>query len=138
MQTASSTIDLEELARRIQALDGAETKQDIVRRLADVIEQARARGASYKTICAALHADVPLTVPTLKTYLRRAKRKPVRHGDVAFERHGLTRGDVPETPEVQPVPAARITRVPNGRQEHSPDDIIRAGSFTPRADRSDI
>jgi len=138
MQTTATSIDLEELTKRLQALDGAENKQAIVCRLADVIEAAHARGASYATICAALHGDVPLSVPTLKTYLRRAKSRRAKRGTAPGRVELGSHEDRAKTSRVQPRDLAPTPRLTNGHQAHSRDDIISAGSFKPRADRSDI
>ena len=138
MQTATAVIDFEELTRRIQTLDGAENKQAIVGRLADVIEAAHARGASYKTICAALHADVQLTVSTLKTYLRRAKSRRTQPVSETVQPARLPRVDRAETPRIQPQDRPQTAPLPSGHTARSREDIISAGSFKPRADRSDI
>jgi hypothetical protein len=138
MHTAAAAINLDELTKRLQALDGAENKQAIVRRLADVIEAAHARGASYKTICAALHADVPLTVSTLKTYLRRAKSKPIKHRAEAGRVHSAPIVDRAETTKTPVRHGSLMPGPTTGAPARSREDIISAGSFKPRADRSDL
>ena len=113
------------------------TKQEAIRRMADTISQLQARGYSMEKIAEILTTEgLLISVPTLKSYLTRAKRvtrkKTQRKSAAKSAPSSTPRGASPQaTSAPQPAQPASKTKDVSSPQ-------ARSSSFTPRQDSKEL
>lgn len=127
---------LEELPE-VNDIEREVTKQEAIRRMADAISQLQARGYSMEKIAEILTTEgFHISVPTLKSYLTRAKRvtrnKPQRKGPAKSAPSSTPRGASPQASSA-PQPAQTAIKTNDGSSPQA-----RSSSFTPRQDSKEL
>jgi hypothetical protein len=127
---------LEELPE-VNDIEREVTKQEAIRRMADTISQLQARGYSMEKISEILTTGgLQISVPTLKSYLTRAKqvtrKKPRRKGAAKSAPSSTPRGATPQASSA-PQPAQPATKTNDGLSPQA-----RSSSFTPRQDSKEL
>lgn len=134
---------IDELQKKLQELPEVNdierevTKQEAIRRMADTISQLQARGYSMEKIAEILTTSgLQISVPTLKSYLTRAKRmtrdKPRRKGAAKSAPSSTPRGATPQASS-GPQPAQPATKTNDGSSPQA-----RSSSFMPRQDSKEL
>ena len=111
--------DAERMARALRALpamDGSKralTKQALIKHLAREIASLQQRGYSIEQVTDSLRGvGLDISTPTLKSYLHRSKRRPVKNRATKTAR-AATR-TAPVKPAVSPAPPAVAETKPDG------------------------
>lgn len=136
---------IEELQQKLAELPEVDdferevTKQEAIRRMASTISSLQNRGYSMEKIAEILTSEgLQISVPTLKSYLTRAKRvsrnKPRRKSSAKTTPSSAPRGATPKASSSPPSAPAR----PAAETKDGSPPQVRSSSFTPRQDSEEL